>query len=509
MSEPVHAQGWPEAPKTAKKASAPVKPAAKPEAKPATSTKPATKPPVKPEPKAEPKVAAKAEPKADVKPIDKVPAGSPLAEIVKLVQEQSTILTKVVVELDSQRKAIENQQHQIDSIRSAKVEAAPTATPVKTAAPAAIPTVAEVKATVPAPTVPKVDAPKAPEAPKAAAPKAATPAPAPVPVETGGAKLRLNGMFQGWFSAGTGVMDTFRLRRTEFKMTADINPQLKWTVMIDAAKALAVSNTFTTLNGTKVVTDSSVSQAGRMLQDAFVTLNYTKLFSIEVGQQKVPLGLEGVQSSGKLETVERALFMTDKARGGGFVDIRDLGVTVRGKMWANQVEYTAGVYNGFGESMNDVDKNNVKTYAARAIMKPAAVKGLQFGGSIGGGSVWGDDPTDRERAGVEAQFARGKYFFKAEYMTAQDGTTPRAGYYTHAAYRVAKSMDVLFRYDVYDPDTRDNSTAANVAERDYLGGVTYYLTGPGTMIQANYIYKTFGRIVTSRQLFLINVQTSW
>ena len=130
-----------------------------------------------------------------------------------------------------------------------------------------------------------------------AAAAAKPPPPPAITVDTGGIKLRVSGLFQGLVHRERrGVVDTFRLRRAELKFSGDISPRIKWAVMVDPAKALSLSTTTSSMGGQTVVTGTSISQSGRMMQDAFVSLNWKPAFSIEVGQQKVPLGMEGTAS---------------------------------------------------------------------------------------------------------------------------------------------------------------------------------------------------------------------
>ena len=212
-------------------------------------------------------------------------------------------------EISALRQQLVEQQAQIRKLE-AKLEAM--------AASATAPTAAASTATV--------EAAPAPAAAAAPAPKAPT-------VESGTGTIKLNGLLQGWFMAGNeGVRDTFRIRRTELKFTGIITPNFKWTVMVDPSKALAVNNTYTTADGRQIIKDTSINQAGRILQDAFITYTANSNVNLNVGQFKVPLSLEGLQSSAALETVERALFITDRARGGAYGDVRDLGVMAHGSL---------------------------------------------------------------------------------------------------------------------------------------------------------------------------------
>jgi hypothetical protein len=470
-------QGWPgvEPPPVA----APDRPAAKPKDEP-----PARKPKPRPAP---PAVVLKAPASAAVT-VTEVPAvvASPMpavvaeagppaivpraneTDLVAALQQQSQLLSRLAAELDSERARVAEQGRQIAALERKAAAAAP------------------------------------------AAPAPPPPPPPVITVDTGGAKLRLAGLLQGWYTASdAGVADTFRLRRGEIKLGGELNRRVRWDLVLDAAKALSVSNSYTVINGQRVMSDTSVGQSGRMMQDAFLTLTKSSAFAIAVGQQKLPLAMEGVQSSSRLETVERALFMSDKARGGTYGDIRDFGVAAKGKVARGQIEYTAGVFNGFGETQNDVDRDGQKPFMGRLVARPSAVKGLAFGSSYGRTTAHAGLPTRRDRAGIDASFARGRLLVASELMTGHDGVLARRGYYAHTSYRLFRDIDAVFRADTFDPDTAADLTAANVAERDWLGGMNWRIAGPAALLQLNYLRKTFLDVQPARHVFMANVQTAW
>jgi len=264
-----------------------------------------------------------------------------------------------------------------------------------------------------------------------------------------------------------------------------------------------------TVNGQRVMSDTSVGQSGRMLQDAFLTLTHSPVFAIALGQQKLPLAMEGVQSSSRLETVERALFMSDKTRGGTYGDIRDFGVMAKGKVAKGQLEYSGGVFNGFGESQNDVDRDGQKPFMGRLVARPSAMKGVSFGSSYGRTMAHSGLPTRRDRAGVDASFARGRVLLASELMLGHDGAVERRGYYAHSTYRLFRDIDAVFRADTFDPDRASDATAATVKETDWLGGMTWRIAGPSAVLQINYLRKTFLDVQPARHVMMANVQTVW
>ena len=329
-------------------------------------------------------------------------------------------------------------------------------------------------------------------------------------VKAGAGRIKFDGLLQGWFTGGNGgFRDTFRVRRAELKFTGELTPEIRFTVMIDPSKALSLNNTFTTVGGVTVLKDTSVNQASRILQDAYITLTYLKRLNINIGQFKVPISLEGLQSSAALDTAERALFLSDRARGGAFGDIRDIGAMAYGPL-TKRIDYQIGFFNGGGENQNDVDKNDQKAVAGRLVVRPSFLRGLQIGGS----GVWGNgqraDRPRRDRVGGEFLFIREGVTVKSEIMQGVDGDLHRRGYYTHFGYRLKPKLEGVFRFDSWDPDLRLDTNASNVTERDYIAGLNYFVKENQVKLQFNYLHKTFAHgIVASRNVWIINLSTSW
>jgi hypothetical protein len=59
------------------------------------------------------------------------------------------------------------------------------------------------------------------------------------------------------------------------------------------------------------------------------------------------------------------------------------------------------------------------------------------------------------------------------------------------------------------PTLTADTTAANGAERDWLGGMNWRIAGPSAVLQVNYLRKTFLDIQPSRHVVMANVQTAW
>ena len=294
------------------------------------------------------------------------------------------------------------------------------------------------------------------------------------------------------------------------KLSGDVSRRARWGITVDAARALTTSSATTDVNGVSVVTGTSVNQNSRILVDALIGLALPARHELDVGQFKIPIGLEGgVQSPTVLETVERALYTSDRLRGGIYGDSRDIGVMLRGPS-GNTLEYMAGVFNGVGESQNDTDRNAAKAVVGRLVARVPFLPQLAVGGSGAITSKNSPDSLVHRRAGAEARFIAGPLLLKSEYMAGRDNLRRGAGWYGHVGYYVTPQLNVIGRLDVFDPDLNGESSLLDAGERDWIAGFTYDVAVLNLRFQMNYLRKTFSPLIApSRTLLLTNLQAAW
>ena len=385
------------------------------------------------------------------------------AQAESLAMRRPTVLTKTdTVRVDR----IKIDTVRVDRVRVDTIKV-PAATPAPIAAPASI-------ATPPAVTTP------ATVAPQFGAPTFA-------------------GLLQIWAVAGdAGYRNTYRVRRAELKTVIDLGDRAKGTVMLDLAKALSV---------TTAGSATTVSQSSRVLQDAFVSMPVSRV-QLDVGQMKLPLGKEGMASSANLETVERALMFSDRARGGSFGDVRDLGAQVRGTFAKS--EFQVGLFNGSGESQNDVDKNVGKAIVARGAVRPIPGADLQLGVSGATAGPASADKATRDRVGGDIEYRHGPLMLRSEIMHGQDGAIARLGYYALGTFAVRPTVKAVARFDAWDPDTHKEATSADVTERDFLVGASWFPPQTRLKLQFAGVRRTYAdRITPAVTQALLNVQASW
>lgn len=324
--------------------------------------------------------------------------------------------------------------------------------------------------------------------------------------------------FRGQDGPGAESFDTFRLRRAELRITAPaITSRISGTVMLDLAKSISLASG-----------NTSINQSGRVLQELQISYLLRKAAAaasgapraagagntpaplnniyIDAGQFKIPVGYEGDQvSSGSLLTVERALmFGARDPFGGGFGDVRDTGVQLRGTQ--GQFRYWLGAFNGLGERQNDNSSSDTKAIIGRLAFNPRSVPGLTVGISGARGnnrnSGTAGQAADRNLLNAYAAYTRNKLTLQGEYLTGDSQRLPLnttgfdndvRGYYGLIGYRFTPKIEGVFRYDYFNFDRQLDDAAV----RDLVLGVNYYIKGNNAKIQANIVRRSGGEAIVS------------
>lgn len=333
---------------------------------------------------------------------------------------------------------------------------------------------------------------------------AALPPPAPA--------VQIDGFLQIWYLDGhtiTNAHDTYRVRRADLKLSGIISPRVRWHLSFDGAKALNLTKTTTVVGDSIALRDAAVDQRTRFLQEASINVTLAPALRVDVGQQIIPLALEGITSTSQIETIQRTMFIEERTRGGTLGDIRDIGASARGSIAAGYVDYQVGLFNEMGESQNSTDQNDQKATIGRLAVRIPGFAALQLGGS-GGFEGGPTSAQQRERAGGEAQLRTRLLTLRSEVMSARDGTIRRLGYYGLAAIRPSQDVELVGRWDYWDPDIHSETNSADAAEREIVGGVNYFIEGGATRLAANVVRSTFPeRVLPPSTLLLVALQVVW
>jgi hypothetical protein len=308
------------------------------------------------------------------------------------------------------------------------------------------------------------------------------------------APTEIHGFIQTYYRSGDPTTtDGFRLRKADLKFNGELSPHVRWRIGFDAAKALNLILTGNDTLDALALTAVNADQRSRMLQDAAITWVQSKSFSADVGQQIIPLGLEGTIPTSAVETIERTMFIVERSRGTGLGDVRDVGASANG-FTPIGIEYHGGVFNGTGDDVGIVDQNPQKAVAGRVSYHVRLVPDLQFGGS--GAFESGPFIQRRERAGSEFQYRDLRFTLRAETMSARDGPLHRFGWYTLGAYRPNNELQFVARFDSWDRDREHETGLTDALERQLTWGASYQLDGNVAKLAINFVHQTFPNVIS-------------
>ena len=278
-----------------------------------------------------------------------------------------------------------------------------------------------------------------------------------------GEKFKINGIFQAKYAGNIrkgadNYPSNFSIPLSEFDFSGQFYPHINYSVGLRGDRAFT-------------------SSAKGLLGDAFVSTDLIPHHTIYLGQTRVPIGYEGTLSATVLETLDRSQISRK------FSDTRDLGIKAAGN-W-NFVDYSIGTYNGNGQ--NSADTNNDLTVASWLVLKPL-YKYPQLGKlEVGGGYEIGKNSVSNQNISsfytgykYKKYGIRGEYAFSNGYTTADQKAN---GWYIHNSYDLTKKLQLIARYDQFDPNTK---TAKDLISEYVLG--SSYLLADNVKLQLNLVY---------------------
>ena len=268
--------------------------------------------------------------------------------------------------------------------------------------------------------------------------------------------------------------------------------------------------------GTPVITCRTTGRSGLRLRDAYIDVRFTKVANksavyLRAGQEKRPFSRYELTSSTNLPSIERGAGQgllprasNDVFGSAGFLS-HDVGSSLRLEHKLDDVRLVTvkvGVYNGQGESLNDV--NDKKSFGARATA--AVTSRIDVGASwfSHDGIVTSNDVPDSSFANtafdIDAQYGKagdeGLYAL-VEYLHGEDPSpakAPMRGFQGVAAYNVRMTsptswlyaVEPFARVDLADPDRDTDDT-----------GITTITAGIGVYMSS----KAWFRVAYERQSF--------
>ena len=217
------------------------------------------------------------------------------------------------------------------------------------------------------------------------------------------------------------------------------------------------------------------------IQDAYIATNRIPHHRIILGNTRPAVGYEGSQSPYTLPFINRSQISRN------FGTVRKFGLRVVGNY--DFVDYDLGALSSdtfFSSFFPGAEFDGWVNF------KPLAKTDGKYGKLVtGGGITAGKRHSDFFVAGAYAGYEYKKFTTRFEWAHSNGSnglaglTTNKAtGFYTTVAYKITPKVQVLFRYDEFDP----NTDIAHNKSREYTTGINYFIKGQAVKLILNYIF---------------------
>ena len=217
-------------------------------------------------------------------------------------------------------------------------------------------------------------------------------------------------------------------------------------------------------------------------QDFYVESTRIPHHKILLGNSRPGVGIEGAQSPYTLSFINRSQISRN------YSNIRKFGVRVRGDY--PLVDYDLGLYSS---STNFSAFFPGHEFDAWLNLKPLGKTDGKFGKLVTGAGIQSGEKhgTDYYLTGAYAGYRYKRFWTKFEYARANGSnggaglTNARSqGMFVTAGYFLTKKLELLARYDHFDPDRE----ISNNNRKEITFGTNYYLKGQALKLIFNYIF---------------------
>lgn len=238
-----------------------------------------------------------------------------------------------------------------------------------------------------------------------------------------------------------------------------------------------------------------------MMADNYIMRYWTKDDQLLLGYARAAVGIEGGESPFTIPFFARSQISRT------YGNVRTLGLKAQGVH--KYYDYSAGFFSS-GRFFHEIFAG--PEFVGLVSVKPLAFTDGRWGKITMGGSLnAGSADTHYTVAGAHLIYDYKRLKASFEYASADgsNGSTgltmaQSEGFYGTLAYRVTPRVQVLVRYDQFDP----NKSKVNDIRREYTAGINYFVKGQALKLMLNYVLYsvengTYGsRILTGAQIIL-------
>ncbi len=227
---------------------------------------------------------------------------------------------------------------------------------------------------------------------------------------------------------------------------------------------------------------SSRNVVQNLFADMYIATNKIPHHRVLIGHSRPPVGMEGGAGPFTLPFIARSQISRN------FGTVRKLGARVSGDY--SLVDYDFGVYSSdtyFQEFFPGTE------FIGWVNFKPLAKTNGKYGNlKLGAGIDGGHRTNNFFVTGAYIGYEYKRFMANFEWAQANGYNGPSgfssdkhaSGFYTTLGYMLTKKLQLLARYDEFDP----NREIANNNQREYSLGLNYFLKGQGLRLILNYVF---------------------
>lgn len=297
----------------------------------------------------------------------------------------------------------------------------------------------------------------------------------------------------------SGIIE-IRLRALQFQVFRDEGSQLMDGSAIGAGTSVGRSGTLVrraelsasgrVASNVRYLLVADLAASSPVIRDALIDLGSMPMFTLRVGQFRIPFGIETQLPPSALPFVNRMVmtFLSEQPDEiPGLLQEWDRGIEVHGEPISGplNVAYALAVVNGNG--LNADDTNSAKDVVGRLGLRLA---GFQIGASWYRGKRQGATFADvsHNRAGWDLEISPNPIkalLIRGELIHGRDGSIAHRAWYLLASYTIADRWTPAARLERLAPD---RGAGADAISRTTLG-LSYRLADAATL-SANYEFRT-------------------
>ena len=249
---------------------------------------------------------------------------------------------------------------------------------------------------------------------------------------------------------------------------------------------------------------SSRNMLRNAFSDVYVGTNRIPNHRIQVGYQRPGNGIESKISAYQIPFTYRSQISRN------FGTVRKVGARMIGDY--SLVDYDIGIYNSdtyFKSYFSGMEFDGWLNFKPLGKIKQKDKYGKL---KLGGGIQQGHKDINYTVTGLYASYEYKKFLANIEWANANgyNGFSGRVsdkhagGFYTTLKYKITPKLEILARYDEFDPDKKFKHNN----KREYSAGLNYYIKGPGLRLILNYVFcqndstKDSHKIILGTQILL-------